>query len=98
MTHRSRKLRESARDAPHCMGCGRPNTGGTLVLAHSNALEDGRGAAHKSHDVLGAILCQDCHDLIDGRRGRLSKQEKREMHWRAHRRTLVWWVTQEILR
>lgn len=96
MTHRSRKLRESARDAPRCMSCGKPN-GGDLVLAHSNALEDGRGFAYKSHDVLGAILCQECHDLVDGRRGRLSREEKREMHRQAHRRTLLWWVTNGVL-
>lgn len=96
---RLQKLRESAKNAPHCFLCGTPNYDGhQLCLAHSNALEDGRGASHKSHDILGGIVCSGCHDLIDGRKGNLPKATKREMLWRANRRTLVWWVEQGILK
>lgn len=87
------KLRESAREAPHCFGCYTPNPNGDrLCLAHSNALADGRGAYHKSPDEKGAIVCFHCHDLIDGRRGGLSKEAKREMHRIAAQRTMKWWM------
>lgn len=85
-------LRDSAKLAPRCFYCGRANDGQSLCLAHSNELAVGRGASHKSHDILGAIVCMDCHDLIDGRRGGLTKEVKRAMHREAHMRTLAWWV------
>lgn len=98
MTIRLPKLRESAKDAPHCMNCGQVNIGGNLVLAHSNSLSDGRGIGHKSHDVLAAVLCPTCHDHADGRSGGLSKDEKRELLWRANRKTIVWWVEEGFLK
>ncbi len=86
------KLRESAKDCYTCMSCGLPNPNGDLLcLAHSNELAHGRGAFFKSADIMGAIVCQTCHDLVDGRRGALSKSEKREMHRIAHDRTLRFW-------
>lgn len=69
----------------------------SLALAHSNSLVDGRGAYHKSPDSKGAIVCMDCHDFIDGRRGGLSKDAKREMHRVAHERTKAWWVAKGYL-
>jgi hypothetical protein len=95
------KLRESARHAPHCFGCERPNTGGNLVLAHDNRLESGRGAYFKTPDYLGAILCADadgCHDKVDGRSGGLTKDEKHELHAAAHRKTLTWWFETGVLK
>lgn len=86
------KLRKSARDAPHCFNCFLQNPNGDLLcLAHSNELAHGRGFAHKSADENGAILCHRCHDLIDGRSGGLSKEQKRELHRRANERTRKWW-------
>ncbi|MEW5709809.1 MAG: nuclease domain-containing protein [Pseudomonadota bacterium] len=86
-------LRRSAKFAPHCFYCGRGNDDGRqLCLAHSNELAVGRGASHKSHDILGAIVCMDCHDLIDGRWGALTEEERRAMYRKAHMRTLAWWV------
>jgi len=70
---------------------GNPN-GDLLCLAHSNELASGRGFAFKSPDYMGAIVCHLCHDQIDGRRGGLSKEAKREMHRMAHERTTEWWV------
>lgn len=87
------KLRESARHCPHCMACGLENPNGDLLcLAHSNALEDGRGASHKSPDIFGAIVCQSCHDKIDGRAADFSKYEKRKMHRDAWIETMRWWL------
>ena len=94
------KLRNSARDAPHCFYCGRSNTVGNLVLAHSNSLSHGRGASYKSLDYFGAIVCSNpggCHDQIDGRSGNLTKEEKRQMHQQAHDATLIWWIEEGIL-
>ena len=92
-TPRSKNLRESAKDVPHCFGCLIENPNGDLLcLAHSNALQDGRGASHKSKDIYGAIVCQKCHDMIDGRSGGLSKQAKREMHSRCWQATMRWWI------
>lgn len=92
-------LRESARECPHCMGCGATNINGqTLCLAHSNALEDGRGAYHKSPDLYGAIVCMACHDQIDGRIGGLTKDEKRDLHRAAWINTMRWWISKGYVR
>jgi hypothetical protein len=87
------KLRESAKDAPHCFSCGLPNPDGNLLcLAHSNALADGRGAYHKSNDLFGAIVCKTCHDEMDGRSGGLAFLHKREAHYQAWVQTMRWWI------
>lgn len=88
-------LRKTAQHAPHCMNpeCMLPNPDGNLLcLAHSNELRHGRGSHHKTPDIMGAILCHLCHARVDGQAGKLSKDEKREMHRLAHDNTLLWWV------
>lgn len=86
------KLRESAKLCPHCMSCGKVNYDGhQLCLAHSNRLQDGKGRGLKSHDEKGAITCAHCHDLIDMRTGRLSREEAQAMHEAAHEKTVAWW-------
>lgn len=95
---RSNKLRASAHDAPYCFYCMRPNPNGDLLaLAHSNELRHGRGASFKSHDIFGAILCKPCHDLADGRAGKLSEDDKREIIRFAHPGTLLWWIEQGLV-
>ena len=37
----------------------------TVVLAHSNALADGKGKGYKTHDHLGAFACYACHSWLD---------------------------------
>ena len=87
------KLRELAKECPHCMSCGLENPNGDLLcLAHSNALQDGRGAYHKSNDLYGAYLCLNCHDRCDGRTGFLDKEEKRRLHHAAWVETMRWWI------
>jgi hypothetical protein len=86
------KLTESAQDAPHCFYCFLQNPNRDLLcLAHDNSLAAGRGFAFKTPDDCGAIVCAYCHDVIDGRRGGLSKEAKREMHRVAASRTMSWW-------
>lgn len=97
MTHRSKRLRESAKRAPHCFGCGLQNPNGDLLcLAHSDALADGRGVGHKSDDNKGAILCDRCHGDVGGRTG-WSKDRKRAYHKAAHLRTVEWWKREGYL-
>ena len=85
-------LRKTAKLAPYCFGCGLQNPNGDLLcLAHSNALKDGRGIGHKSHDEAGAILCHSCHDYVDGRAGGASKEAKRAFHEHAAEKTRAWW-------
>ena len=75
------------------MDCGLENPNGDLLcLAHSNALEDGRGAYHKSNDLYGAYLCASCHDEVDGRKGSFSKEDKRLIHRTAWIKTMRWWI------
>lgn len=86
-------LRESAPDCPHCMGCEKPNHDRQQIcLAHSNALADGRGKDYKTPDILGALLCAECHDCVDGRRGGWEKDRKRDFHRQAWARTVRWWI------
>jgi len=69
------------------------------VLAHANDLRLGRGAYFKTPDYYGAILCKECHDIVDGRkRVDLSKDQKREMHRTAHEKTLMWWMEDGYLK
>jgi hypothetical protein len=90
MTVRSKNLRNSAKDAPHCFGCFIQNPNGDrLCLAHSSLLADGRGVGHKSDDDKGAILCDLCHRYVDGNRD--TKEARVFFHSRAHELTMQWW-------
>lgn len=88
------KLRDSARWCPHCMSCGYENPNhDELCLAHSNRQQDGKGTSLKSRDEKGAICCDTCHKTIDGPLGyRLSREQRQQMHLRAHIRTVRWWM------
>lgn len=87
------KLLRAAKDAP-CALCGHV---GTTVAAHSNALRHGHGIGVKAADFYCAYVCQDHHDLIDGRKGKLTLQEKREMWLLAWERTVKYWFEQGIV-
>ena len=92
------KLRLSAKRCPHCMACGLQNPDGDrLCLAHSNRLRDGKGMGLKSRDEAGAIVCDTCHGLIDGRINTYGRTERQEMHARAHEKTNEWWVKEGYL-
>lgn len=83
--YRNKKLLQAARDQA-CQYCGAID--GTVVAAHSNQLRDGRGYSFKSADYRVAYLCLACHDKVDGRAGKLTKQEKIDMWEEAHRKTI----------
>ena len=90
--YRNAKLLAAARDQL-CVMCG---SMGSTTSAHCN---EGvyRGYGLKSHDCLVAWLCQDCHDLVDGRAGHLTLEEKREMWRTAFMRTVIAWFNQGII-
>lgn len=82
-----KKLLDAARLYP-CAHCNRQD--GTIVAAHCNELALGRGYAHKTPDYLIAYLCHECHDHVDGRKGGLSREQKRAMWNRAFVQTHAW--------
>lgn len=88
------KLLKAANGAP-CALCGEI---GTTVAAHSNALRHGHGIGQKSHDWAVAYVCQHHHDLIDGRKGKLTLAEKREMWLNAWEYTVRYWFETGIVR
>jgi len=87
------KLLKAANGAP-CAICGEI---GTTVAAHSNALRHGHGIGVKPHDFYTAYVCQDHHDMIDGRKGKLTLSEKREMWELAWERTVAYWFENGIV-
>ena len=61
---RSRKLLDAAK-GQSCQNCGADD--GTIVCAHSNLYEDGKGKGMKADDLMTAHLCARCHDWYDQR-------------------------------
>ena len=61
----------------------------TVVACHANSGVYGKGMSCKSHDWAVAFGCHNCHDAIDGRRYRLTADE-RKYYWLAgHISTLL---------
>lgn len=85
-------LRQTAKECPHCMGCGLQNPNGDLLcLAHSNQIKHGKGRGLKSLDIHGAILCHNCHDRVDGRTGKMNREQMQTKHSEAASMTRAWW-------
>lgn len=96
---RSAKLRALAKLKP-CLarfeGCnGNPQS---VVWCHLNDLSLGRGAYFKTGDLFGFFGCSQCHDLYDGRRGSLTKEEKRALGHGACLRTLHYMLENEHIK
>ncbi len=93
MTHRDRKLLDVAHEAP-CMlqlgvdGCGNHPS----VPCHSDMLEHGRGAGHKSHDALSVAGCPACHAAFT--RSNLGRDGYRDAHIKAMTRYWLWMWTE----
>lgn len=71
---RSPKLLRLA-EGQACVACGIDDQ--TVVAAHSNLLEHGKGRGLKSHDAMSAWLCFRCHSALD--QGRSMSREEREL-------------------
>lgn len=93
MSFRSRKLLRAANDRPCVLCQGR----GTTIAAHSMRIEHGHGTGIKAPDYYVAFVCQTCHDLMDGRTGRLTKDEKSELWLRAFVRTVAVWFDEGLV-
>ena len=86
MIYRNRKLLDLADGAP-CMNCG--NRDGTVVMAHSNQMRDGKARNLKAPDYRVAALCSRCHYTLDDG-PTLSRAERVELWEEAHRKTIGW--------
>lgn len=93
--YRDNRLLKLASQSKQCKCCFAATPDG-CIPAHCNDLEF-RGASLKAPDSLVAFVCNSCHDLIDGRKGGLSKETKRDLWVRAFLRTMEWlWETMKI--
>ncbi len=81
---RSKKLKDIARHQP-CVMCGADD--GTIVLAHANLLEFGKGKGIKASDIMGGWLCWNCHSEYD-QGNKMTKEEKRDFILTAICRTI----------
>ena len=88
MTYRNPKLLALAREVPRCFCCGRDNDG-TIVGAHANMQEMGKGTGFKAAD-LTAYICSKCHDLIDGRSPGWGSLNRKFEWYRAATLSLRW--------
>ena len=93
MNYRNRSFLDLARDMP-CMKCGAQD--GTVVMAHSNQQEHGKGMGIKAHDCFTAALCHKCHEQIDS--GKAPREAKREEFNGAMHRTWLWLFKQGKVR
>lgn len=87
------KLRVAAQDYD-CTLCGKDKM--YTVPAHCNDGEV-KGIGRKAPGYMLAYVCGDCHDLMDGRKGRFSRAEKREMWDRAYKRTVAIWFRDKLV-
>ncbi len=85
MTFRSAKLLALAQGQA-CVMCGCED--GTIVAAHSNLLEHGKGRSHKAHDGMTAWLCLRCHTELD-QGNVMSRSERREFILEAISKTYM---------
>ena len=58
----------------------------TVVLAHSNWMEDNKGKGYKAHDHTGVWACYACHSWLD--QGRATDEEKRVAFTQAQARMI----------
>lgn len=93
MSFRSKALLQSAKGQA-CVLCGHV---GTTVACHANSVALGKGMGIKAPDYFTAHLCQQHHDLYDGRAGWMTKEEKDAMWQTAFLWTVKRWFDQGIV-
>jgi hypothetical protein len=64
---------------------------GTIVAAHANWSDFGKGMSHKASDAAIAFLCFHCHSQID-QGSKLSKEARRAFWMEAAVKTWVWLI------
>ncbi len=82
---RSPELLKACRTIP-CQHCG--TSDGTIVAAHSNWSEHGKGRSIKASDQFVAALCYACHSELD-QGPFLSAQGRKAMWQAAHEKTVA---------
>lgn len=92
--YRNRKLLDIAHDQ-QCVMCGAQD--GTVLAAHSNLLEHGKGRGFKAHDGMIAWLCFRCHSEYD-QGMKMSKEERREFILTAIAKTYMKMWDMEIIK
>ena len=93
MAYRNKRLLRSA-EGQACVNCGAV---GTTIAAHVRSVELVSGTGIKAQDYYTAHVCQRCHELIDGRTGKLSGAFQREMWTRCFLKTVARWFDQGIV-
>lgn len=83
MTYRNRSLLDLAAGM-YCVMCGAHD--GTIVAAHSNLQEHGKGMGLKADDSMTAWLCYGCHTRLD-QGSEMSKGDRRDFTLTAICRT-----------
>jgi hypothetical protein len=95
---RSRKLLDSARGEDCTMEipgvCNHDSE--TVVFAHSNLSEDGKGIGQKADDCFGAYACSACHTWLDAHKS--SREYEIYMFTRALKRTWRRMLDKGVLR
>lgn len=94
MTYRDRGLLDLAHKLDTCTNCGAYSAEG-LEPAHENGIVAGKGQSIKSWDNRHAALCHRCHAFYDSGGNGMdpskmytpSREDKRELWNRAHKRT-----------
>ena len=66
----------------------------TVVWCHANGSAAGKGIGMKSHDLLGAYGCANCHDEFDRRntkafRAGHSRKDVELWFWQGHARSIL---------
>ena len=70
----------------------------TVVWAHGNGSAAGKGIGMKSHDLLGAYGCSNCHDAYDRRMPvDLPRADVELAFWEGHARSLVLLIERGII-
>ena len=68
----------------------------SVVWAHSNLYNHGKGGARKAHDCFGFFACHQCHSMID--QGKLlMRDERRSLQVEAMRATRVFLLKQRLV-
>lgn len=90
--YRNHKLLSLAKHSP-CQNCGADD--GTIVAAHGNGSEFGKGIGMKGHDCYICFICHRCHYELDHGKA-MSREEKRDMFIRAMHKTWLWLRKNEL--
>ena len=84
---RSRRFLDLAR-GQSCVMCSRDD--GTIVAAHSNLLEHGKGKGLKAEDCFSVWACHKCHSIFD-QGGVFTREEKVDLFSTALLRQVEEW-------